>query len=86
MIVVGAGVEGSATAYTLTSTGKRNILLLEQVREKEGKRRERERERGKESKCTLFLYCSLTEVILEGAHLEARVLQGGHIMKAIMSK
>ena len=45
MIVVGAGVEGSATAYTLASTGKRNILLLEQVREKEGKRRERERER-----------------------------------------
>ena len=48
MIVVGAGVEGSATAYTLASTGKRNILLLEQVREKEGKRREREREKERE--------------------------------------
>ncbi|XP_011404967.1 PREDICTED: uncharacterized protein LOC100633392 [Amphimedon queenslandica] len=30
VIVVGAGVEGSATAYTLTAKGKRNILLLEQ--------------------------------------------------------
>ena len=32
--VVGAGVEGSATAYYLTSRGTRPVLLLEQVRRK----------------------------------------------------
>ena len=31
--VVGAGVEGSATAYYLASRGTRPVLLLEQVRE-----------------------------------------------------
>ena len=31
VIVVGAGVEGSATAYQLISNGARRVLLLEQV-------------------------------------------------------
>ena len=31
VIVVGAGVEGSATAYQLISNGAKRILLLEQV-------------------------------------------------------
>ena len=31
VIVVGAGVEGSATAYQLIKNGAKNILLLEQV-------------------------------------------------------
>ena len=33
VIVVGAGVEGSATAFYLASRGKKKVLLLEQVRE-----------------------------------------------------
>ena len=32
VIVIGAGVEGSATGYYLTSRGIKNVLLLEQVR------------------------------------------------------
>lgn len=32
VIVVGAGVEGSATARHLVTTGTKNVLLLEQVR------------------------------------------------------
>ena len=32
VIVIGAGVEGSATGYYLTSRGTKNVLLLEQVR------------------------------------------------------
>ena len=31
VIVVGAGVEGSATAYQLVSHGAKRVLLLEQV-------------------------------------------------------
>ena len=31
VIVIGAGVEGSATAYYLTSRHTKNVLLLEQV-------------------------------------------------------
>ena len=31
VIVVGGGVEGSATAYYLTSRHTKNVLLLEQV-------------------------------------------------------
>ena len=31
VIVIGAGVEGSATGYYLTSRGTKNVLLLEQV-------------------------------------------------------
>ena len=31
VIVVGAGVEGSATAYQLIKNGAKNVLLLEQV-------------------------------------------------------
>ena len=31
VIVVGAGVEGSATAYQLIRNGAKNVLLLEQV-------------------------------------------------------
>ncbi len=31
VIVIGAGVEGSATAYYLTSRYTNNVLLLEQV-------------------------------------------------------
>ena len=31
VIVVGAGVQGSATAYYLASRGTSNVLLLEQV-------------------------------------------------------
>ena len=34
VIVVGAGVEGSATAYYLASRFTKNVLLLEQVRTK----------------------------------------------------
>ena len=30
-IVVGAGIEGSATAYQLVKKGVKNVLLLEQV-------------------------------------------------------
>ena len=33
VIVVGAGIEGSATGYYLTSRGTKNVLMLEQVRE-----------------------------------------------------
>ena len=33
VIVVGAGVEGSATAYNLIKNGGGRVLLLEQVRE-----------------------------------------------------
>ena len=32
VIVVGAGVEGSATAFYLASRGTKKVLLLEQVR------------------------------------------------------
>ena len=32
VIVVGAGVEGSATAYQLIKNGAKKVLLLEQVR------------------------------------------------------
>ena len=31
VIVVGAGVEGSATAYQLINNGAKRVLLLEQV-------------------------------------------------------
>ena len=31
VIVVGAGVEGSATAYQLIKNGAKSVLLLEQV-------------------------------------------------------
>ena len=31
VIVVGAGVEGSSTAYQLIKNGAKNVLLLEQV-------------------------------------------------------
>ena len=34
VIVIGAGVEGSATAYQLIKTGAKKILLLEQVKSK----------------------------------------------------
>ena len=32
VIVIGGGIEGSSTAYYLTSRGTQNVLLLEQVR------------------------------------------------------
>ena len=32
VIVVGAGVEGSATAYQLVKNGAKRVLLLEQVK------------------------------------------------------
>ena len=84
MIVVGAGVEGSATAYTLTSSGKRNILLLEQVGlEKCGERETRE-QNGKGSYIILFNFFSLIEDIQEVVHLVDLVSQGGPIIKAIM--
>ena len=31
VVVVGAGVEGSSTAYNLVQSGSRRVLLLEQV-------------------------------------------------------
>ena len=34
VIVVGAGVEGSATAYQLINNGVKRVLLLEQVTNK----------------------------------------------------
>ena len=34
VIVVGAGVEGSATAYQLINNGAKRVLLLEQVSNK----------------------------------------------------
>ena len=33
VIIIGAGVEGSATGYYLTSRHTKNVLLLEQVKE-----------------------------------------------------
>ena len=84
MIVVGAGVEGSATAYTLTSSGKRNILLLEQVGlEKCGERETREQNR-KGSYIILFNFFSLIEDIQEVVLMVDHVSQGGPIIKAIM--
>ena len=70
VIIIGAGVEGSATGYHLSKTNKK-VLLLEQVHLC--------------SVCVLVIFCSLTEVILEVAHMEGHALQGRHIIKAIMS-
>ena len=48
MIVVGAGVEGSATAYQLVNNGAKRVLLLEQVTSHTVAHANREKEIGKE--------------------------------------